>query len=399
MHHRVTMPGVPLVLRGTRAIGAALALQCAIAWAESPPVTVGAAAPAELLPQGASQARGGAGVVESIEANARADGADGKGEAMVVPLPFENPLIGTGLVVVAGYLYHSETGAGVETPPSIVGAGVMYAEEGTWAAALGHRGYWDAGQWRTSLAGVTGEIHYDLTVGDGDLEREIGVSQTLQGVMLEAAHRVLTHGWLGGSFVYGTTDVSAPTFQVEDDIVLSDIGVSAEWDTRDDTFAPRAGTFSSLEVQRFDEAIASDYGFTRFDAAVNGYHAVAERHVLAWRIAGQHVEGDAPFFALPWLGTGCDLRGYSPGEYVGRTLVAGQAEWRLQLTPRWGVVAFGGVATVRNAPTDFKSSDALPAGGVGLRFRVTDQFRVNVRADVAWGRDDSTFTLTVGEAF
>jgi hypothetical protein len=374
-----------------------LACVCGPASAEAP-LSIGAAAPAELMPQGASQARGGAAVVESIEANARDDGAR-NGEGMIVPLPFENPLIGTGLVLVAGYLYHDDPTSKSSTPPSILGAGVMYAEEGTWAAALGHRGYWDDGRWRTTLAGVTGEINYDLTLGEGDLEQKIGVNQALQGVTLEAARRVWNHGWLGGSFVYGTTDVSAPNFQVANDIVLSDVGVSGEWDTRDDTFAPRSGTYSSLEVQRFDEALGSDYDFTRFDAAVNGYRALAERHVLAWRLAGQHVEGDAPFFALPWLGTGCDLRGYSPGEYVGRTLLAGQAEWRMQLTPRWGVVGFGGVATIKNAPTDFKSSDWLPAGGVGVRFRVTDQFRVNVRADVAWGRDDHTFTLTVGEAF
>jgi hypothetical protein len=63
------------------------------------------------------------------------------------------------------------------------------------------------------------------------------------------------------------------------------------------------------------------------------------------------------------------------------------------------MVAFGGLASVGDRDGQFKAGDALPAGGVGLRYRVTDKFKVNVRADMAWGRDDSTFTLSVGEAF
>ena len=39
------------------------------------------------------------------------------------------------------------------------------------------------------------------------------------------------------------------------------------------------------------------------------------------------------------------------------------------------------VASVADREGQFKSGDALPAGGVGLRYRVTDKFKVNVRDD------------------
>jgi hypothetical protein len=41
----------------------------------------------------------------------------------------------------------------------------------------------------------------------------------------------------------------------------------------------------------------------------------------------------------------------------------------------------------------------LPAGGAGIRFRPLKSLALNMRADYARGRDDSTFTLSVGEAF
>jgi hypothetical protein len=34
-----------------------------------------------------------------------------------------------------------------------------------------------------------------------------------------------------------------------------------------------------------------------------------------------------------------------------------------------------------------------------MRFKLLKSLALNMRADYAWGRDDSTFTLAVGEAF
>ena len=44
-------------------------------------------------------------------------------------------------------------------------------------------------------------------------------------------------------------------------------------------------------------------------------------------------------------------------------------------------------------------NDALPGGGVGLRFTVAKRNHVNLRADYAWGKDSSAFYVSVLEAF
>jgi hemolysin activation/secretion protein len=94
-----------------------------------------------------------------------------------------------------------------------------------------------------------------------------------------------------------------------------------------------------------------------------------------------------------------DLRGYAPGTYIGRSLAAAQAEWRWQATQRIGLVAFGGVGGVWGDVPIFEQDDFLPAGGVGLRWRLTEKFRVNFRIDYAWGKDDEVLLISVGEAF
>ncbi len=367
------------------------------ALADVPPGNPRTGTPADLADQGAPDSQSGAGMIESIEAGGQAIGKR-DGEFVVVPLPFRNALIGAGLVVGAGYLYRGAS-APKAGPPSILGVGGMYAEQDTWAALAAHRGYWAGNTWRTTAGIAIADINYSVTLGNRAAERQVAVNQAAKGTSIEAARRFGKYTWVGLSAAYANTDVTAVDVLVLDNIALADLGLSVEWDTRDDTFAPRSGSLASIEIKYFDEALGSDSDFTRINSFYNGYRALSERQTLAYRIAAEHVDGDAPFFALPWLGSGCDLRGYTPGTYIGRSLLAAQAEWRFQLSHRWGIVAFGGVASVGDRDGQFKSGDALPAGGVGLRYRVTDKFKVNVRADMAWGRDDSTFTLSVGEAF
>lgn len=44
-------------------------------------------------------------------------------------------------------------------------------------------------------------------------------------------------------------------------------------------------------------------------------------------------------------------------------------------------------------------ADQLRAGGVGLRFRVSRKYPVNVSVDYALGRDSNALYFSIGEAF
>jgi hypothetical protein len=81
--------------------------------------------------------------------------------------------------------------------------------------------------------------------------------------------------------------------------------------------------------------------------------------------------------------------------------VATQAEYRLELPKRLGLALFGGVGGVfpGTNPLLFKNNAFLPSGGVGLRFLLSKQYHVNLRADVAQGVTGHTFSIGIGEAF
>jgi hypothetical protein len=337
--------------------------------------------------------------------------AAGEGEWVFVPIPFKNALLGAGLQFGAGRLY-KQAGKQAQTQASMFGVGGMYAEGGSWAAAGGDRRYWGhQADIRSTLVGGAGEVFYPLVVISSDLINvRIPVSQQFTGGLVKLGYEAREHLWLNAGFKFATTDIRATGVEITDEnrslalaprisIDLALLDLSAEWDSRSDQFYPREGSLGSLDIALSNTAYGADSNYVVYGLSYSGYHAFGERHTLAWRLAGKYATGSPPFFALPWYGSGVDLRGYTPGTYIGKSLAAAQLEWRWQATKRIGLVAFGGVGGVWGDVPVFEQEDFLPAGGVGIRWRLTDKFRVNFRVDYAWGKDDEVLLVSVGEAF
>jgi hypothetical protein len=87
------------------------------------------------------------------------------------------------------------------------------------------------------------------------------------------------------------------------------------------------------------------------------------------------------------------------GRYLDRCMFAAQLEYRLVLPWRFGLVAFGGIGEVAPSDDGFRTDQFLPAGGTGIRFLLSKKFHVNLRTDFAWGKDNFTWSMGVGEAF
>jgi surface antigen Omp85-like protein len=345
-------------------------------------------------------------LIEDMERQAPKSQAGDDGNWVVAPLPFRNELLGIGLVVGAGYLYgasESESNA----RHSVAGGAGMYAEGGSWAALAAHRGYWSKQRYRSTVALATGDLLYDIRLEAEGAENKLALGQELSGGLVQGAVRVGANGWLGLGFMRGTTDVrvrnSAPPFLADligpAQIDISNLLLNGELDSRDSDLYPHSGQYVQAEGLVAREDLGADSNYHSLELEWNGYRRFGADHVLALRVAGKIVDGDAPFFALAWFGSGVDLRGYTPGRYIGESMVALQAEWRWQATPRWGFVAFGGTGKVSGALGEIDTDSWLPAAGAGVRFRLVKALPLNMRADFAWGRDDSTFSLAVGEAF
>ena len=123
------------------------------------------------------------------------------------------------------------------------------------------------------------------------------------------------------------------------------------------------------------------------------------RHVLAWQATVETGFGNVPFDEYPDLGGQKALRGYVKGEFTDKNMAAVQAEYRWNAWKRLGFTAFGGTGKVFPTWNEIDDARLLWAGGVGLRYLVIPERRMNARLDFAWGELGPNVYFSVGEAF
>jgi outer membrane protein assembly factor BamA len=174
------------------------------------------------------------------------------------------------------------------------------------------------------------------------------------------------------------------------------LGPTVTFDRRDDLFWPTTGAF--VEVWALAYAAEGGRTFARASLEARRFTPLGGGHVLGVDVAAKAAAGDVPFTLLPRLGGARGLRGYYDGRWRDRCLWSTQAEWRFPIAWRVRGTAFAGVAGVAPSLARVGETRPRPAGGVGLRFRLTST-GLNVSGDVAFGEDGPLTYLTIGEAF
>jgi len=179
----------------------------------------------------------------------------------------------------------------------------------------------------------------------------------------------------------------------------SGLGFVVIIDSRDQIFYPRNGWFGDIGWMKHDKGIGSDFNYSAFQIDLSKYFPIAETSVFALNLAGRHTYGETPFYHLALHGGGSDARGYQDGRFRDRTMATLNAEYRGHLKGRFGGVVFANVGAVADGPKNFSVGDLLPAVGVGLRYQIDKENKLNIRGDIGIGTEGVQFYVTIGEAF
>jgi hypothetical protein len=73
-------------------------------------------------------------------------------------------------------------------------------------------------------------------------------------------------------------------------------------------------------------------------------------------------------------------------------------KWNIAWSSRSVSDGFGGIGEVAPSGDGFRTDQFLAAGGTGVRFLLSKKFH-DLRTDFAWGKDNFTWSMGVGEAF
>ncbi len=207
----------------------------------------------------------------------------------------------------------------------------------------------------------------------------------LYGKVLDADE----NGWLADGGIPGSEGGHA-----------SGAGANLTWDSRDNNVYPSSGSYHQISVTSFGPALGSDYTYTSYTVDFRHYRKVFGTHVVAFQGVSCINTGQPSFQYMNEVSSlGKYLRGYTRTLYVDKNVLAVQAEYRLPLKGRFGLVAFAGFGQVAGKLGRIAIDEFKPSAGMGIRFALIPGQKVNLRLDVGVGEDDSSLDISLMEMF
>ncbi len=182
----------------------------------------------------------------------------------------------------------------------------------------------------------------------------------------------------------------------------SGLGLILRYDSRDVPVNPWKGMLIDLQAISYSSYFGGDNNFQVYQADFREFQSILRPgSTLAVQLKTRISTGDVPYSDLSMLGSPYDLRGYYLGHYRDRSMVLGIIEYRHQFQKKdgsmskHGAVAWIGTGSIAPSPEEFKHW--IPNAGFGYRFEV--QPRMNVRAEIGFGKKSNGFYISFNEAF
>jgi hypothetical protein len=360
-------------------------------------------------------------LVFSISGNASAEDAEDEaaqeseaegGNFVPLPIFITEPAVGEGLG--AGLIYFHATppderpklttgkelkrvGRRAKPPPTASGVFAAYTNNDTWGAGFGHARTWSEDTYRfvgaiaalnVNAAVFAGDIPFSFNI-EGNLiyssiKRRLFGSDVFLGVSASSLDADVTFNIGGGE--------TPPAELFDFDFQTNGLALSLLYDARDDTMMPSKGLMVDLTGWWYDEAVGSDFDYTSYRLKIHSFHQLHEKFVLGLRFDGATVNGDPPFFAVPFV----SLRGIPALRYQGDSAGVIEVEGRYTFADRWAAVAFAGAGYTDEIEPIFATDNNIRAGGVGIRYQALRSQNVWLGLDLAWGPEDEAWYIQMG---
>jgi len=318
-----------------------------------------------------------------------------KKEARLVPvgIPISNPTIGQGLAAAILYM-HPQSSKETDAPTSTTGAFGMYTNTQSWAAGAFHDGYYldDRIRFRVPITHGDFNLKYygtgaDSPLRDNPIEYQAMGNMFIPRLTFELPWNNL---FLGG--LYRLINVDArfdSTATIPDAPGLgrqqqtAGLGIVTLFDSRDSNLWPSKGNWLDLTASVNGKYAGGDFNYLKTVVKWAQYFPLKDSVTLVYRIDGEFIDGDAPFWDLSRV----RLRGYSSGQFLDNVALTAQAEVRWNFYERWTALAFGGGGRIADAVSEIGSANNNFAGGAGFRFMLVEKQKLSIGIDVAYAED------------
>ena len=144
-----------------------------------------------------------------------------------------------------------------------------------------------------------------------------------------------------------------------------------------------------------DKAIGSDFDYSRYDASLHKWWNPDPKWVPALRFDLQNVDGNLPFYSVPFI----KLRGIPALRYQGEAVAVAETEVRWNFHPRVSAIGFLGIGVAADSFSDLDRAPSRATKGIGFRYMMARKLGMHAGIDVAQGPEDTYWYIQLGSAW
>jgi outer membrane protein assembly factor BamA len=180
---------------------------------------------------------------------------------------------------------------------------------------------------------------------------------------------------------------------------ISGIGLLLQRDTCDHIFCPMHGDLFKLDARFYPKFLGSTFNFTTLTLDLRKYFTLFSSHVFAFQSLVKIHSGTVPFLNLAQMGGEYTMRGYFRGRYRDKNLLVFQAEYRVPVVWRLGLVGFVGFGNVAERFNQLDLGSLKSCYGFGIRYLFSKTEKIQLRFDIGFGEGSTGFYASIYEAF
>ena len=330
-----------------------------------------------------------------------------------IPLPSFDPSTKWGLAMLLMANYYP-TKLDTLSPPSMTGVMGFATTNGSWGTGLLQNLNIKQDKWR-----LTGRLFYmkiNQVLELGDLGNA-NSTRNMAIASLTAKRRIFSDLFLGLGYTFKSIEYEGRDEQSQALLDLAGYNQKARnhglkylftFDTRDNIFYTYRGyyieynlgqNFNNSSTESQDDFLDNQIDL-RYFVPVNGN----TDHVLASHFFGRFLSGNPTNENYSFYGrAGRHIqRGYEAGSFIDKNMISAEVEYRREtplLKRKLGFIAFLIAGKVYGDFNSFSDAEWLPAGGVGVRYRFLEYERMNIKTDIAYGKDGWAIYFGINEAF
>jgi hypothetical protein len=306
---------------------------------------------------------------------------------LLMPTFTNNPKLGTSVGALGAYLRKFDA----QSQLSMFGASAQYTSTNSATVSAFARTSFSADQHRLLVIAIGGSIKNDY---DNFLSSGVPLKSEdhLQGLVGRYLYRV-RNDWFVGTQAVATNYQIVGQTALDNDLLgllgltgfkAGGIGLVLYHDSRDLQDAPKRGWLFNVNNIAYRQRIEGSTDFDVYRADYRHFWSHGSGHVFALRQSNQWTVDAPPGAFAPVL-----LRGYTTGEYLGKSMSSIEVEERHRLAERWTATLFAGAACLYGANRSgcSESANVFPSVGAGVQYILKPAQGIVANMEFALGKD------------